>query len=176
MDSAELIKLQAAVEQLVIAQEGDQEYAQPFNAVTMAQSTNSIQFAAFSPPVDSSDTEFIPQTIVVMDLAGIDSLDRIQVRYQDVITNISFPIFSLRGSAFTGITPAGNVWSWPMGISPPQPNVADISIDYQPLRLFRRVNGEAWRRLLFDASTTATVGTRSFQGHIVYRKRPTTRV
>ncbi len=175
MDSAELIKLQVALEQLAIAQEGDQEFVKFFTGLVIAASTNSLQAEVFSPPKEDIDTEFIPQLIVIIDTAAIDSLDRVQMQYQDVVTNISIPFFSSRASSLSGVS-TGNQWSWPSELAEQALATSDIMVDQVPFRLFRRVNGEAWRRLLFDFSTTATVGNRSLSGYIVYRRRPTTRI
>jgi hypothetical protein len=166
--------LQQMLEQLVVSNEGDQE-AVVFGTSTATASLNTTGTLSLALPKDQTETEWIIQQIIVLDVAAIDSADRVAMVFVDDIIAQGYPFFSMKASALSGIS-GGNQWTWPQSINPPAPAVQDICSDYVPFRLFLRVNGESWRRIRIDISTTATAGTRSLKGLAIYRRRPTTRI
>ena len=166
--------LEQMLARLLAGHRGDVEMSVAFTGLTVAASTNATQAATFAPPLDQTTVEFIPVAIVIGDQAQIDSLDRVSIDYQDVIINQILTFFSSRASQGSGIS--AQQWTWPSPLAEQALATFDTMLMYTELPLFRRVNGEAWRRLLFNFSTTATVGTRSFNCRVLYRRRPSTRI
>jgi len=150
--------------------EGDQELTQAA-AVTQVASLSVSRAFVFSPPSDQSETEWIVEGIVVKDTAGVDVNDLIAILLEDLIINAQFPILLSKPNASSSVFPENVLWPRSGDLA-----VGNIFLHYTPLRLFRKVNGEAWRQLRVDLTTTATVGTRNFVAALLYRRRPSTRI
>lgn len=159
--------------QVLANMEGDIDLTQAFQTVTQTAGQNVTGIGVIEPPQDQQYFEWIPVCISVVDTAQIDFLDRLAFVYLDVPSGINVMFYLNRGAANSGIS--NNGWTWPVNVNPDADN-SEIIGEFVPFRLFRKVGGDPWRRIRVDATTTATVGTRSFNCRVAYLKRPSTRV
>jgi hypothetical protein len=165
--------LQRLLQQLIVNNEGDEEILPAFGiSATASQAITGL--GLIEPPADQTDSEWIVQGIVVVDTANVDKADKVSFVYLDLVANVAFGFFCQ--SASLNIATTFNQWTWPTTIPPPTATTSDVNAGYIPFRLFRKVNGEAWRRIRVDVLTTATVGTRNFKAQVVFRRRPSTRI
>jgi hypothetical protein len=167
--------LEQLLNKIQVNNEGDQEYLLQPNVSVIASSTTTGAFS-ITPPQDQTDFEWIPQLIQVRESALFDPLDRVIMLLVDDLISTSIPVFSARGVNNTPALFPFTSYTWPFNIALGNALNQDIVTEYTPLRLFRKINGETWRRIRIDIQTTGTPGTRAFTLVCIYRRRPSTRI
>jgi hypothetical protein len=140
-----------------------------FKASTTASQTigNLITIA---PP--NADEEWEVLYVFLGDTAAIDGSDTFSIGYQDSIVSVNIPM--QEGLGGTSFTVVGNFVAFPNRDT--QANTIRVSIASLPFGLVtrRRDVSTVWQFVNCGIKTTATVGLRTVEARVIYRRRPLT--